>query len=95
MKAKKFRPQSYSKKYSLKENRRGQYTGKYNWQSFNRAPDDHCWLLKFFGILHYNISHAPERVSCRWKQAGLRWEQRSAKNASFRYSNSISFERLW
>ena len=91
----KFRPQLISKKYSLKENRRGDYTGKYNWQPFNRAPTDHCWLLKFFSILHYNTSHAPALVSCRWKQAELRWAKRATKNASLKYSNSISFERLW
>ena len=91
----KFRPQSCPKRYSIEENRRGQYTGKYNWQSFNRVPNNHCWLLKFFGILHYNTSHAPKCVSRRWKQAELRWGKRATKNASLRYSNSVSFERLW
>lgn len=93
----KFRPQSNNGRHKLKSNRKGFYTGQYNWHSYHdndHGPVNERTLGRIFGRIHYLTSHAPEPVQKRWRQARTRWHKKMDRKAPVDYCNKYTLHRF-
>ena len=74
-KTKKFRPQDFLVRYSL---RHMTPRGQYNWLP-RLAWNNRNYLHKVFSVLHYRGSHAPVPVQKKWRTVAERFSQRHHK----------------
>ena len=94
----KFRPQSISKRFLMKQRRLTGRNSSYNWRSrvewfpagwgFNKRV-----LGKQFSRLHYLACHAPEPVAKKWQKAYNNFQNKhfaTKGKASIRYLNKYS-----
>ena len=98
MEMKKFRPQSMSKSYGIKQRLRTGRVGNYNWQTridwYPAGWDKRRQqFARRFSKLHYLACHAPRPIQTQWQATYRMFMNKhfgNASNASVRYLNKWS-----